>query len=200
VEQSNSPRLAEQLWSIVAPHLDIEQLQTVAQEVIEIFEASKCILSETDCPLLWNTAYPYGARYSPVLEELPDDLDEFGDSKARITGHGAQLVRSIMQAATYTKSSITDIIHCFLEAGNTDENEMDAFCLEVLTEGTAYTLVKSHVSHTAKGFEIPKEETEDNEPFIMFVILACYALSSAFEAGGPFEGSDFKDFLEERPQ
>jgi hypothetical protein len=186
---SRGSDLAENLWTKISPHIDIDELQLVAQTIIDAFEEYDADdwRYESD---LYQTAYPFGeGKFAPLVQE-------FYDESARCTEKGTATVKLMLQTANKADCSILDVIACYLKDGNNDADEMDAYCLSYLTGLDECSLENVYMESPA---EYPPEDDE-NELFYSYVLLCAYGFGHAFQENGEFAGRSFRDFLAERPE
>lgn len=205
---SAGSRLFDEMWEIVGPHLDIDEVERIANELIDLAEDFDCdTINEAE--ELWRAAgrsqhwedddEPTNRR-SALLESMDPDADgEWEDVPHRITEQGNLVARAVVQAANSLECSMLDILHCFNENEEyTEVEDLDSFCLALMQDWTMeYDDMINHLGIYEDTPDYPPE-TEENGLFYDALMLLTYAFGSAFEPGGPFHGESFKTFLMER--
>jgi hypothetical protein len=181
--------LAENLWRGISPHIDIDQLQHVAQTIIDAFEDHDADDWDYEGDL-YQTAYPFGeGKFAPLVKT-------FDDESARCTEKGSDTVKLMLQVSNKADCSILDVIACYVKDGNDDNDDMNAYCLNYLT-GLDESSLESVYMEPATEYP---PETDENELFYSYVLLCAYGFGHAFQEGGEFAGRSFRDFLAERPE
>lgn len=187
--------LADRVWRIVSPHIDIDMHEIIAYELHKTYY-NHGVTDWTGSELQEVINSIDNEDLELFEEDIEDDDD---DTLYSLTANGKATVKLLVQVATHANCSICDVLKCAQENDCKSSSDLDSFMLDAYADDN-HPLLSYADTHEPTEFPIYTDDTEPGESLIHDTIFLCTCtFGSMFSEGGVFEGDSFQNFVTERP-